>query len=660
MPTSPHTPHSPPQILAPAGNRPAFLAAVAAGADAVYCGLKVLSARMGAVNFTIEELAPLVGFAHERGVAVYITLNSLLRPEELDATAHLLARLTRHVRPDALIFQDPAVVRLAREAGFEGQLHLSTLANVSFSRALPFVHRQLGVNRVVLPRELNIDEIRAMAAACPDGLGLELFVHGALCYGVSGRCYWSSYLGGKSGLRGRCVQPCRRRYTEDGRSGRFFSCQDLSLDVLGKVLLSIPQLHAWKIEGRRKGPHYVYYTVSAYRMIRDEGQDPQAKKAALALLAQALGRPGTHYNFLPQRPQSAVDTNRQTGSGLLIGKCRGSRHKPYIEPQEPLFAGDLLRTGYEDDPWHSLHKLKQSVPKRGRYYLNVPAGKGPEPGTPVFLVDRLERALAEKLSTLESGLKQAFLPPDPPVTKRNPTESHRKKRNATDLIVARQPGKPVADALQGVWLTAEAFEGVPRNAVAGVVWWLPPVVWPAHEADLVTLIDRVTGGGGRHFVLNAPWQLAFFSDPKQLDLWAGPFCNLSNPAAMDVIGGMGFSGAMAAPELGESELLSLPGHSRIPMGIVISGHWPLCVSRGVSDASRHERAYISPKGEQAWMKRYGPDDWLFPNWKIDLTGKKDMLKRAGYELFVYLQEPVPQGIALKQRPGLWNWEIGMK
>jgi putative protease len=89
-----------------------------------------------------------------------------------------------------------------------------------------------------------------MALSCPSGLELECFVHGALCYAVSGRCYWSSFLGGKSGLRGRCVQPCRRLYTHLGKTKRFFSCQDLSLDVLTKTLLDVPQVASWKIEGR--------------------------------------------------------------------------------------------------------------------------------------------------------------------------------------------------------------------------------------------------------------------------------------------------------------------------------------------------------------------------------------------------------------------------
>ncbi|OQY04275.1 MAG: peptidase U32, partial [Desulfobacteraceae bacterium 4572_123] len=197
-----------PEILAPAGSRASFLAALAAGADAVYCGLKSFSARMQAKNFKTEELAALTELAHEQGARVYVTLNSMLKPDDLNPVGRILTRLERDVHPDALIVQDPAMVKLARQTGFSGELHLSTLANATFPAALKNIRAALDADRVVLPRELNVDEIKTMARACPKDLKLETFIHGALCYGVSGRCYWSSYYGGKSGLRGRCVQPC--------------------------------------------------------------------------------------------------------------------------------------------------------------------------------------------------------------------------------------------------------------------------------------------------------------------------------------------------------------------------------------------------------------------------------------------------------------------
>ena len=252
-----------PEILSPAGNKDAFLAALAAGADAVYCGLKSFSARMAAQNFTLEELIPLADLARAHGTRLYLTVNTLLKPEEVKPLAAQLDMVQRYVKPQALIIQDLAVADIAKQIGYAGEIHLSTLANVTMAGILKWLPKTFGVQRVVLPRELSIEEVKMMAAACPQDLSLEIFIHGALCYGVSGRCYWSSFLGGKSGLRGRCVQPCRRRYQQGGQNNRLFACQDLSLDVLAKVLAGVPKIRAWKIEGRKKGPHYVYYSWSA-------------------------------------------------------------------------------------------------------------------------------------------------------------------------------------------------------------------------------------------------------------------------------------------------------------------------------------------------------------------------------------------------------------
>ena len=188
----------PPEILAPAGNKASFLAAVAAGADAVYCGLKLFSARMEAKNFTIEEFTALVGLAHKKGVKVFVAVNSLLKPDDLMRAGQFLDLLERRVKPDAIIIQDLGMVSLIKQTGFSGEVHLSTLANASFPAALQVIRQHLQVDRVVLPRELNVDELRTLSRECPANLDLEVFIHGALCYGVSGRCYWSSTWEGRA------------------------------------------------------------------------------------------------------------------------------------------------------------------------------------------------------------------------------------------------------------------------------------------------------------------------------------------------------------------------------------------------------------------------------------------------------------------------------
>ncbi len=648
-----------PIILAPAGNRAAFLAAVAAGADAVYCGLKSLSARMEAKNFDLDELAQLVRLAHEKGVGVYVTLNTLVKPDEVDRAGQLIDALANHVRPDVLIVQDLGGVALARQVGFKGQLHLSTLANISFPRAISFIADHLPVHRVVVPRELSIDEIKAMAKACPESMDLESFIHGALCYGVSGRCYWSSYMGGKSGLRGRCVQPCRRHYRQGERIGRSFSCQDFSVDVLVKILGQVKKVAAWKIEGRKKGPHYAFYIVSAYRLLRDEGRDTQAKRDALSLLAQSLGREATHYRFLPQRPQCPINTQRQTASGMFVGKVQGPSQNPWVVVRQALLPGDTLRVGYEDEPGHAICRVKRHVPVKGRFPLKLGGVKTPRPGAPVFLTDRREKALENMLADLEKEMAPATPVPLSGFVATLPPVGARKGRD-TEIRVSRLPAKSSGRSFSGIWLSEAALASLGKSA-AGRLWvWLPPVIWPDDEARIANLIRDSLKAGVRRFVLNAPWQMAFFNRPKGLELWAGPFCNAANALCLEAFKSLGMTGAFISPELGEADILTLCRQRPLPLGIVLSGHWPLCVSRTLAEGLKLRVPFTSPRGEMAWADRHGPDYWIFPNWKLDLTEKRRQLQNAGIEMFAHLDEPVPKTVTIKKRPGLWNWTIGLK
>ncbi len=529
-----------PEILAPAGDTQSFLAAMAAGADACYVGLKHFSARAGADNFSSTELSRMVNLAAKYDRKINIAFNSLVKPNDLVAAGRLMKRLARDVKPNAIIIQDVGLIDIARQAGFEGEVHLSTLANLTHPKALESA-ALLGANRVILPREINIDEIKTISETCPDSLSLELFVHGALCYCVSGRCYWSSYMGGKSGLRGRCVQPCRRVYKQRSNQGRYFSSQDLSLDVLVKSLLNIPKLDCWKIEGRKKGPHYVYHTVMAYKLLRDEGS--AAKKEAEALLQMALGRPSTHGIFLPQNPQEITIPRESTGSGLLVGKIqfdvveedekekqkkkgkgkdknnkttRQNISAPYFKPRIPLLTKDLLRIGYEDDAWYNTLPVTRGVPKNGTYNLRLQRHKTPKAGTPVYLIDRREPDLLKELKKWEEKLQKTsatkssdvdFVPhlPKPCGTKR--VLNIRVRAN----LPQGKETKAARSSLTGLWMTPSTVRAVSKTLAPRISWWLPPVIWTNEEAMWQRTIHEAIMSGSTHFVLNEPWQIGFFT-----------------------------------------------------------------------------------------------------------------------------------------------------
>ena len=648
-----------PEILAPAGDKSSFLAALAGGADAVYCGLKHFSARMAAENFSLSELTGLANLARSKGCKTYVAFNTLLKPQDILPAGRLIDRLNRHVRPDALIVQDLGLIDLARQSGFPGEIHLSTLANVSFGQALPVLGKQLPVQRVVLPRELSIDEIKAVAENCPPDMGLEVFVHGALCYGVSGRCYWSSYLGGKSGLRGRCVQPCRRIYSGQrgkGSKGRFFSCLDLGLDVLARTLLDVPRIMAWKIEGRKKSPHYVYYTTTAYRLLRDNPKDPESKKAAQDLLQHSLGRATTNYFFLPQRPQLPMQPDEQTGSGLFVATTRCLKGRCSIKPRIELLPGDLLRVGYQDLPGHFLHKVRAYLPK-GRSLALGKAGNLSDK-TPVFLIDREEQELRQKLRELARQLQPV------PESK---TEASRftvtlprplpPAGSAKAMDVYRHAPTGKTQAHLGLWLAPDAVKRYGRPMIASTWWWLPPVIWPQEEMQWRRMVGEIRRKGARFFVCNAPWQAALFDDPDRCTLWAGPFCNQANALSLGLLQELGFSGAVVSPELSGGDVLSLPAASPLPLGVVVSGSWPLCVARSLAQQVRSDTPLTSPKGEVLWTRRYGANVWVYPDWPLDLRGKIPQLKEAGYALLVHLHEPRPKILGPPKRTSTFNWDL---
>lgn len=260
-----------PELLAPAGGMEAFVAAVENGADAVYLGARAFSARRYASNFSEKELEEVIDYAHLRGVRVYVTVNTLLKEEEVENALKLLSCL-REMGTDAVIVQDLGLISLAKKHLPDLPLHASTQMTLHNSKGIEFV-KKLGINRVVISRESSLEEIKRIKERT--GTEIEVFIHGALCISYSGQCLLSSLIGGRSGNRGLCAQPCRKRY-------RLY-CEGKLVKTTGSYLLSPKDLNttsglgalikagieSFKIEGRMKRPEYVAGVVRIYRRLID-------------------------------------------------------------------------------------------------------------------------------------------------------------------------------------------------------------------------------------------------------------------------------------------------------------------------------------------------------------------------------------------------------
>src|SRR5215510_14226917 len=254
-----------PEILAPAGDRDSLAAALAAGADAVYFGLdEGFNARARAANFPLAGLADTIARVHRAGARAFVTLNTLVFEPELPVVEDLVRRVAA-AGADAIIVQDPAVCLIARAVCPALDVHASTQMTVSSGAAAELV-RALGVTRVVVPRELSVDEIRAYAGAT--SLELEVFVHGALCVSWSGQCLTSESWGGRSANRGQCAQSCRLPYEliVDGAARELGDVKYLLSPKALAGAAAVPALAeigvaSLKIEGRQKAPDYVATAV---------------------------------------------------------------------------------------------------------------------------------------------------------------------------------------------------------------------------------------------------------------------------------------------------------------------------------------------------------------------------------------------------------------
>lgn len=336
-----------PELLAPAGSLETFFAAMEKGADAVYAGLKEFSARAKAKNFTLPQMERMTAYAHSLGRRVYVTLNTLVKESELPRLVETLSAL-EEMRTDGVIVQDLAVARLARRH-FPGlPLHASTQMTIHNSLGVQQL-AALGFERAVLARELHVDEIRSIVSKAP--IGIECFIHGALCFSISGQCYFSSFLGGHSGNRGRCAQPCRRQYKYRGKEGYWFSTNDFSsIDMLPQLVDA--GVMSLKIEGRMKSAEYVANVVSAYRLALDapQGRREEAVAEAKELLKLSFGRVPTK-GFLASHDPADIATPTLRGStGRFLGEIRAIRGERIIfESKDRLHVGDRLRVQPKSD-----------------------------------------------------------------------------------------------------------------------------------------------------------------------------------------------------------------------------------------------------------------------------------------------------------------------
>lgn len=411
-----------PELLAPAGDREAFLAAVAAGADAVYCGVTgQLNARRRAGGIVPGELAELCGLAHGRGVRAYVTMNVVVKQTELAGAVEAAGRALA-AGADALIIQDLGFLASVCQAFPEAEIHVSTQANVHDARGV-LLCEELGASRVTLSRELPLTEIASIATET--SAELEVFSHGAICPSYSGVCMLSSFLReGRSPNRGLCAQPCRLPFDLVGEAGVRLQpaareralCTHDNCVIEDLAAMARAGVASLKLEGRMKPAAYVWAVTSAYRAALDalargeEGVSPAVRRT----LKRSFNRGLTDAYLRGVSDNELMSYERSGNRGELVGVLERFEPEPGFEPRDgqqmrgtvvlrldaPVDAGDSLELRPVDDPERFMVVTAPESCEAGgelRCHVRRPMPRGAEVRLTrsVALLDASARAVSE-------------------------------------------------------------------------------------------------------------------------------------------------------------------------------------------------------------------------------------------------------------------------
>ncbi len=597
---------APMEVLAPAGSMESLQAAVRCGADAVYLGGSRFSARANAQNFGEQELAEAVRYCRGRGVKVYLALNTLLLEEELPKALEAAA-FAASLPVDAVLVQDMGLLRLLRRTAPELPLHASTQMSVhtpAGARAL----WEAGCSRVVLSREMSLSEMKEVSKAVP--VELEAFVHGALCMSVSGQCYMSSVLGGRSGNRGLCAQPCRLPFSCQGGTGHDLSLKDLSM-IRRMGELSRAGIVCAKIEGRMKRPEYVAAAVSACRRAADGGPVPEELTRNLEAVFSRSGFTSGYPDGKRGRHMFGIRSREdvEAASPQVLGALRGlyreeGRRIPIglecsILPGEPARLTARDRQGRTACVLGEMPEAAFSRPldeERCREQLTKTGG------TP-FCVERFSLRLGEGLSLPLSSLnrlrREALEKLLQKREERPPVPFDGKAAGAL-LQVPAHRAKEGALPLRARFSSADLPKEACSCELCFIPWETGPEDWERLRREGFSLgleIPRGLFGIERA----AAEKLRRWRDAGFSHVWAGNVgaARLAKEAGLTVHGGFSLNAAnsqsllwLAEQGLADTELsceLSLPQAYRLgeelPRGVLVYGRLPLMLTRNCPAAN---------------------------------------------------------------------------
>lgn len=595
-----------PELLAPCGSPEALDAAIAAGADAVYFGGSSFNARMNAANFGGDSLSEAIRKCRCFGVKTNITLNTLLHSRELPEVLKYVEKLYR-LGADALIVADIGAAHLIHEEFPDFELHASTqMAGHCLSAAEEL--SKLGFSRMVAARELSELDLSTLCSKSP--IETEIFIHGAICVSQSGQCLASSLIGGRSGNRGECAQPCRLPYSKCGcrQSSYPLSLKDMCLAGHISKLCRMGAA-SFKIEGRMKSPEYVYGVTKIYRRLIDEERD--AEPIEIAELADLFSRSGftdgyytgkINRSMLGIRTDADKSKSRSSESFNYAKLCDNSRRRIRLSvsiktdrPSElTVTAGDITFTVSGEVPDTALTRplteadVKKSMEKfGGTPFVPSEISVDIDDGLilPISSMNRLRREAVDKLigilcrerSADVANLKANFagFSDKPDVIDSDPAEPNPAEPSlqgqSSKIVSARFDSyRSIPDTLPFdiVYIPLEEFEPYMTDKVNGLI--LPPVIFDSERESISEMLKKAAESGIAHLLVSNIGHLSLAKENGMVP--HGDFrLNIYNRYSFLTLRKMGFADTIASPELTLPQLRDL----RLPA--VVYGRLPLMV-----------------------------------------------------------------------------------
>lgn len=635
--TAKKTSMSKPELLAPAGSLESFHAAVEGGADAVYIGLKDFNARIRAKNVSTKTLSFLTPYAHRKNVRIYVTLNTLAKRADLPPLLDALHQL-RQIGVDAVIVQDLGTVYLARTHFPELRLHASTQMVFHNSESLKTAE-MLGFERIILPRELTLEEIHRLTASTR--LGIEVFIHGAICYSISGLCLASSYLGGMSGNRGRCTQVCRRAYSVNNKREFVFSPSDFKgaeyVEKLGEAGVA-----SLKIEGRMKSAEYVHTVVSAYRGLLDRTiSDEEAGE----LLELDMGRSKTSFFLNGTGNHDVITSGRPQGTGVYLGPVRrlsgilielSGTHSPSV--------GDRIRfhdaQGEEGDT-----VAVESVETNGSTTrIQIQQDSKITRGSHAFLIrkkaaghwgkrsiDGVPVSFSERCPGTSKLLKSTVGKPN-----RSPAEesSHRvylrvDKPGWLQMKLPRPISGWIIDLSPDELIeTIQDLKNTQPEHVSNTWIGLPPFIPQDSVSQWKEVVATLGGAGFRKWVCTHVGQRALFKQNEQL--LAGETVWCLNPATATQLEKLGFAGFTYSLE---DDILNIKGCGSPRGFFTLFAYVAGFVSR-IPPALELEIPFTDSRGARFFSKKRGELYYTIFERPLSLTHRRDLLATTGIRNFI--------------------------